>query len=130
MSCGRSVHAAEVLGADYVYMGTRFIATEESLAQDKYKQMVIDASVNDIVSSDAITGVKANWLRSSLISAGYDPENMPATASVDFASAASDVKRWRDIWAAGQGVGVIDKIQTIVEVVDQLESEYIKSKLN
>jgi nitronate monooxygenase len=130
MSSGRSVHAAEVLGADYAYMGTRFIATKESLAQDKYKQMIIESSVRDIVPSDAITGVKANWLRSSLLSAGYDPENMPPAANIDFASAAGDVKRWRDIWAAGQGVGAIKKVQTISEVVDQLEREYIDSKSN
>ena len=130
MSSGRSVHAAEVLGADYVYMGTRFIATKESLAQDEYKQMIVESSVRDIVPSDAITGVKANWLRSSLLNAGYDPENMPPAANIDFASAAGDVKRWRDIWAAGQGVGVIKKVQSVSKVVDQLESEYNDSKSN
>jgi len=130
MSSGRSVHAAEVLGADYVYMGTRFIATKESLAQDEYKQMIIESSVRDIVPSDAITGVKANWLRSSLLRAGYDLENMPSAANIDFASGADDIKRWRDIWAAGQGVGAIKKVQSISRVVDQLESEYIDSKSN
>ena len=124
ISSGRSIYAAEVLGADYVYMGTRFIATEESLAQDEYKQMVLDSSVRDIVASDAITGVKANWLRGSLVSAGYKPESMSVPANIDFA-AADDVKRWRDIWAAGQGVGVIDEVQSVLEVVNQLETEYI-----
>jgi nitronate monooxygenase len=111
-------------------MGTRFIATKESLAQDEYKQMIVESSVRDIVPSDAITGVKANWLRSSLKNAGYDPENMPPAANIDFANAEGDVKRWRDIWAAGQGVGVIKKVQSISRVVDQLESEYNDAKSN
>jgi nitronate monooxygenase len=130
MSSGRSVYASEILGADYVYMGTRFISTRESLAQDKYKQMIIESSIRDIVSSDAVTGVKANWLRGSLVSAGYDPDNMPAAANINFAGAASDFKRWRDIWAAGQGVGTIKTVQSISKVVDQLEREYIDSKVN
>lgn len=121
---GRAVRAAEVLGADYVYMGTRFIPTHESRARDAYKQMVIEASGADIVTSDAITGVKANWLRDSLIRGGYDPDNMPDAAEIDFLKAAGDAKRWRDIWAAGQGVGAIRERQSIAEVVAQLAREY------
>lgn len=121
---GRAIRAAQVMGADYVYMGTRFIPTQESRAQAAYKQMVVDASGADIVTSDAITGVKANWLRDSLVKAGYDPANMPEAADIDFKKSASDAKRWRDIWAAGQGVGSISCHQTIAELVDQLESEY------
>lgn len=124
ISSGRAVRAAQVLGADYVYMGTRFIPTHESRAQEAYKQMVIDASGADIVTSDAITGVKANWLRNSLIRGGYDPDNMPGAAEIDFLKAAGDAKRWRDIWAAGQGVGAITRRQSIAEVVAQLAEEY------
>ncbi len=121
---GRAIAAAEILGADYVYMGTRFIPAHECLAQDDYKQMVIDASGADIVSSDAITGVRANWLKGSLIRGGYDPDNMPAAAEINFLQAANDVKRWRDIWSAGQGVGTIYKREPIAAIVDQLEQEY------
>lgn len=124
ISTGRGVRAAEVLGADYVYMGTRFIPTTESMALDAYKAMVIDSRAEDIVCSDAITGVKANWMRDSLMVAGYDPDNMPGAAEIDFAKAAGDRKRWKDIWAAGQGLGVITRQQSITEVVDQLEAEY------
>lgn len=124
ISTGRSIRAAEVLGADLVYMGTRFIPTTESMAADPYKQMVVESSGADIITSDAITGVPANWLRGSLQNAGYDPDNMPGAAEIDFLKAASDVKRWRDIWAAGQGVGSIDKQQSIADVVDQLVKEY------
>ena len=75
------------------------------MADARYKQMVVDANGSDIICSDAITGVKANWLRPSLEQAGYDPNNLPAPGAIDVIKAAGDAKRWRDIWAAGQGVG-------------------------
>ena len=121
---GRGIRAAEVLGATYAYMGTRFIATEESMADARYKQMVVDASGSDIICSDAITGVKANWLRPSLEQAGYDPDNMPAPGVIDVIKAAGDAKRWRDIWAAGQGVGSIHEVLPIAALVDRLAAEY------
>ncbi len=124
ISNGRAILASEILGADYVYMGTRFIPSHESLAADAYKQMVIDASAGDIVTSDSVTGVKANWLRDSLINAGYDTTNMPPAGDINFLEAAGDVKRWRDIWAAGQAVGGSIKRQSIAEIVDQLQQEY------
>ncbi|MFO7551935.1 MAG: nitronate monooxygenase, partial [Haliea sp.] len=82
ISSGRGVRAAQVLGANYAYMGTRFIATEESMAVPEYKQMVVDATGADIICSDALTGVKANWLRASLVAAGYDPANMASGATI------------------------------------------------
>ena len=121
---GRGIRAAEVLGATYAYMGTRFIATEESMADARYKQMVVDASGSEIICSDAITGVKANWLRPSLEQAGYDPDNMPAPGVIDVIKAAGDAKRWRDIWAAGQGVGSIHEVLPIAALVDRLAAEY------
>ncbi|HEY7776618.1 MAG TPA: nitronate monooxygenase, partial [Kineobactrum sp.] len=124
ISTGRAVRAAQVLGADYAYMGTRFIATEESMAVPAYKQMVVDATGADIVCSDALTGVKANWLRASLVEAGYDPDNMPTAAGIDIIKSSSDAKRWRDVWAAGQGVGAIHDILPIAALVDRLEAEY------
>ena len=124
ISNGRAIRAAEVLGADYVYMGTRFIPTQESLAQDEYKEMVVEASGADIVTSDSITGVKANWLKGSLEKVGFDVDNMPPPGEINFLEAASDAKRWRDIWAAGQGVGSIDRQQSVAEVVEQLTDEY------
>ena len=125
---GRGVRAAEVLGADYAYMGTRFIATEESLADPAYKQMVVDARGADIVCSDALTGVKANWLRASLERAGYDPDNMPDPGDIDITKSAADAKRWRDVWSAGQGVGAISDILPITTLVDRLESEYRRAR--
>jgi nitronate monooxygenase len=124
ISTGRAVRAAEVLGAGYAYMGTRFIASEESMAVPEYKQMVVDASGADIVCSDALTGVKANWLRASLERAGYDPDNMPAPGDIDVLKSASDARRWRDVWAAGQGAGSVNDILPIADIVDRLEREY------
>jgi nitronate monooxygenase len=121
---GRAVRAAQILGADYVYMGTRFIPTKESMAKPDYKAMVVSASGQDIITSDAVTGVKANWLKASLIQAGYDLNNMPPAADINFLEAAGDAKRWRDIWAAGQGVGSVNSQQSIAKVVDQLTNEY------
>jgi nitronate monooxygenase len=124
ISTGRAVRAAEVLGADFAYLGTRFIASEESMADPAYKQMVVDSRGADIVCSDALTGVKANWLRGSLLAAGYDPDNMPAPGAVDISKAVGDAKRWRDVWAAGQGVGAIDDILPVADIVARLEHEY------
>lgn len=124
ISSGRGVRAAQVLGADYAYMGTRFIASTESMAEAEYKQMVVDSSGVDIVCSDALTGVKANWLRASLEQAGYDPDNMPDKGDIDIIKSSGDAKRWRDVWSAGQGVGAIDEILPIKAIVDQLEVEY------
>jgi nitronate monooxygenase len=121
---GRAIRAARVLGADYVYMGTRFISTYESLAQQNYKEMVVKSNGSDVITSDSITGVKANWLKGSLINAGYDIDNMPPPGGINFLEAAGDFKRWRDIWAAGQAVGVTEKIESIADIVDQLENEY------
>jgi nitronate monooxygenase len=128
VSNGRAIYAAEVLGADYVYMGTRFIPSHECLAADDYKQMVVNASAGDIITSDSVTGVKANWLKKSLLNAGYDLKNMPPAGDINFLEAAGDVKRWRDIWAAGQAVGSITQQQSIKDIVDQLEQEYLSIK--
>jgi nitronate monooxygenase len=124
ISTGRAVRAAEILGADYAYMGTRFIASQESMAVPEYKQMVVDASGADIVCSDALTGVKANWLRASLERAGYDPDHMPEAGGIDILKSSSDAKRWRDVWAAGQGVGSVNDILPIADIVARLEREY------
>ncbi len=128
ISTGRAVRAAEVLGADFAYMGTRFIASTESMAVDAYKQMVVEASGADIVCSDALTGVKANWLRASLEAAGYDPSNMPSAGDIDVIKSAGDAKRWRDVWSAGQGVGAIDEVLPIAGIVSRLEQEYLAAK--
>lgn len=122
ISDGAGVAGAIAAGADCVYMGTRFIPTRESLAEDRYKQMIIDAQADDVVVSAAVTGTAASWLRASLEEAGFDEADLSAEISRDYSN--SESKRWRDIWAAGQGVGRSQKIETIAGVVDDLEREY------
>jgi len=118
---GRAIRAAQVLGADLAYMGTRFIATTESMVSEVQKQMVVSSSSEDIFASDAFTGVNANWLRASVVAAGHDPQALPR-GQVDFSR--QDQKRWRDLWSAGQGVGSVDRICPVAEVVEQLLTEY------
>jgi len=124
ISTGRGIAAALAMGANYVYMGTRFITTSESLAEPDYKKMIVQSKAQDIICSDTITGVKANWMRDSLSQAGFDPDNMPSATTINFAEAASDRIRWKEIWSAGQGVGAINNVKSIAELVDQLEAEY------
>jgi nitronate monooxygenase len=118
---GRAVRAAEVLGADFAYLGTRFLATEESMVTTAQKQMVVDAGAEDIVCSASFTGVKANWLRQSIVNYGLDPDHLPE-GEIDFSR--QDLKRWRDLWSAGQGVAAVDRICPLADVVAQLEREY------
>jgi len=125
ISDGWGVAGAVAAGADFVYMGTRFIPTVESMAPDAYKQMLVDASVEDIIVSSGITGTAASWLKPSLRANGLDPDNMPDAPSRNYDSnQAIGVKKWKDVWAAGQGVGAIKKIEPVADVVQRLRAEY------
>jgi nitronate monooxygenase len=122
---GQAIRAAELLGADFAYLGTRFIPSTESIAPDAYKEMLIQSSAEDIILSAALTGVPANWLRGSLAAAGIDPKNMPDKKPMDLGRPEdSEKKRWKDVWSAGQGVGVIHSIEPVATIVDRLISEY------
>ncbi len=127
ISTGEEILAAKVLGADLVYMGTRFIATQESSASEDYRQMLIDSTLEDLVYTDAISGIKGNYLLPSLQRAGFDVENLMKKDDVDLSFSESKAKAWKDIWSAGQGVGSVKKISTIQEVVDDLKEEYKKA---
>ncbi len=119
---GAGVAGAIAAGADMVYMGTRFLATRESLAQDAYKQMVVDCDADDLIVSPAVTGTDASWLKPSLRAAGLDPDALGGAARRDYSGGQN--KRWKDIWAAGQGLGRIDAVESTAEVVARLEREY------
>lgn len=123
VATGAGVAGAVAAGADLVYMGTRFLATAESIALEEHKQMVVDSSIDDLVVSAAITGTPASWLRPSLAAVGIDPE-MPAPISRNYSSEGANVRRWKDTWAAGQGLDSIEAIETTADVVDRLVSEY------
>ena len=120
---GAGVAGAIAAGADYVYMGTRFLPTKESMAQQTYKEMVVAANSEDLVISAAITGTKASWLRESIKQAGLDPDDLSMPTDRDYSSA-GDNKRWRDIWAAGQGVGRSTSIEAVSSIVNDLKNEY------
>lgn len=128
---GAGVRAAEVLGADFGYLGTRFIATDESLAPDSYRDMLVEATEEDIVLSAHFTGVPANYLKTSIIAAGMDPDTLKPRKDKSFDSrheGPEKNKAWKDIWSAGQGVRAVDKVQPIAELVDQLKGEYDLAK--
>jgi nitronate monooxygenase len=124
ISTGHAVRAAEVLGADLAYLGTSLIACEESLAAPAYKDMIVAAGAEDIVPSKGITGVTANWLRHSLIAAGYDPANMQEDKKPDFENAQDDAKAWKNVWSAGQGVGAVRAIEPLATIAARLKQEY------
>ncbi|MDM5314841.1 nitronate monooxygenase [Fictibacillus sp. b24] len=124
ISTGEEILAAKILGADLVYMGTRFIATQESSASEEYRQMLINSTLEDLVYTDAISGIKGNYLLPSLQKAGFDVENMMKKDSIDLSFSESKAKAWKDIWSAGQGVGSVKKISSIKEVVGDLKAEY------
>lgn len=132
LSHGRDIAAAELMGADMAYMGTRFLATSEANVVDEYQQMIVDSQASDIVYTPKISGVNANFLRQSIEAAGLDPTDLKPKAELDFGSeldldkedAKAEKKAWRDIWSAGQGVGSIDKIQTANELICTLTTEY------
>jgi len=127
---GNHVLAAQVMGADLAYMGTRFIATEEANADQAYKAMIVESSASDIVYTNLFTGVHGNYLRGSIENAGLDPDDLPASdkSKMSFGSGTSKAKAWRDIWGAGQGVGGISKLMTIADAVLQLRDEYDTAK--
>ncbi len=123
LSTGADVAAAKLMGADYAYMGTRFLAAEESSAPEEYKQMVIDSSVEDVLYTDSFSGVPVNVLIPSLLKQGIDPKTLKPKHEVDL-SHLVDAKAWRDIWSAGHGVTTITKRETTKEIIDQLLTEY------
>jgi nitronate monooxygenase len=129
ISNARAVRAALTLGADFAYMGTRFIATRESMVSDEYREMLIRASLEDIVTSRAITGVLANWMRESLERAKVDLSKLDAPGKIDFSDITGDSKAWKNIWGAGHGAGSVVKIQTVREVVDELVADYERLKV-
>ena len=129
ISDGWGVAGAIAAGADLVYMGTRFIATTESMAESAYKQMLVDCNADDLVVSANLTGTAASWLRPSLKAHGLDPDNLPTAESRNYDSnTAPSAKRWRSVWAAGQGLGAIKAVQSVATVVDELETEYHQSR--
>ena len=131
ISTGAAILGAQAMGADLAYIGTAFIATEEANAVEGYKQGIVEGQAADIVYSDLFTGVKGNYLRGSIERAGLDPDNLPEGdyKTMNFGSGGNqDKKAWKDIWGAGQGVGAVEKVESVADRVDRLEAEYRAAK--
>ncbi|WMD18456.1 nitronate monooxygenase family protein [Achromobacter seleniivolatilans] len=130
ISHGKDILAAQVLGCDFAYMGTRFIATQESLAGDAYREMVLQAQAADVVYTPYFSGVPANYLSASVVSAGLDPVALAKNgeAPAPNMDKNSRPKAWKDVWSAGQGVGATQEILDIETLVAQLESEYFRAR--
>lgn len=126
---GSAILAAEAMGADFAYIGTRFIATREANAVDGYKQAIIDSAAADVVYTPYFTGVHGNYLKKSIVAAGLDPDNLPDKdkTAMSFGSE-RDAKAWKDIWGAGQGVGTIGEVMPAAELVARLRTEYRAAK--
>ena len=128
ISDGSSVAAAKMLGADFAYIGTRFIATQEANAEPEYKQCLIDSAAEDIIYSSLFTGVHGNYLKPSVVNAGLDPNNLPDAdkTAMNFGSGGNtDAKAWKDIWGSGQGIGSIQDAPPASELISRLREEYL-----
>ena len=131
IATGGAVLAAQAAGADLAYVGSPFIATDEANAPSTYKQAIVDSGAADIVYTDLFTGVHGNYLRSSIVSAGLDPDDLAAGSldTMKFGSeGSSKSKAWRDIWGSGQGIGAIDRVRPAAEFVDLLANQYAAAK--
>ena len=128
MSTGGAVLAAQAMGADFAYIGSAFIATEEARADQAYKQAVVDCNSDDIVYSNLFTGVHGNYLAPSIRAAGLDPEHLPESDPSKMNFGGASAKAWKDIWGCGQGIGPITQVQPAGEFVAQLKREYAEAR--
>ncbi|WP_114970266.1 NAD(P)H-dependent flavin oxidoreductase [Rhodoferax ferrireducens] len=128
ISSGDAVLAAQAMGADFAYIGSAFIATEEARAAEAYKQAIVDSNSDDIVYSNLFTGVHGNYLAPSIRNAGMDPDNLPVSDPSKMNFGGDKSKAWKDIWGCGQGIGAVDKVQSTADFVAQLKREYASAR--
>jgi nitronate monooxygenase len=127
---GHALRAAQALGCDLAYMGTKFIATRESMADDRYKAMLVESSADDILLTNAFTGLQTNMLKPSIVAAGLNPDDLPARGAIDIgkdidvAEREQRPKRWRDIWSAGHSISGVTDIPAVAELVTRTMAEY------
>jgi len=127
IATGDAVLAAQAMGADFAYIGSRWLATKESNVDEAYRQAIVESAADDIVYTNLFTGVHGNYLKKSIVNAGLDPEKLPESdkSAMSFGSGGgSKAKAWRDIWGAGQGVGLMDDVPSVAEMVARLKEEY------
>ena len=131
IASGDAILAAQAMGADFAYIGSRWLATQEANVSDDYRQAIVESTAADIVYTNLFTGVHGNYLKKSIIAAGLDPDNLPVAdkSKMNFGSGGdTKAKAWRDIWGAGQGVGLMDQVLSVAEVVEKLKAEYVAAR--
>lgn len=128
IATGDSILAAQAMGADFAYIGSPFIATDEAQASEDYKQAIVDCTSDDIVYSNLFTGIHGNYLKPSIRAAGLDPDNLPESDPSKMNFGADGAKAWRDIWGSGQGIGAIKEITSAATLIDKLGKEYDQAK--
>jgi len=131
IATGDAVLAAQAMGADFAYIGSRWLATKESNVDDAYREAIVSSAAADVVYTNLFTGVHGNYLKKSIINAGLDPDNLPQADKtvMNFGSGSgSKIKAWRDIWGAGQGVGLIDEVASVADIVRRMSAEYAAAK--
>jgi len=124
IATGSAILAAQAMGADFAYIGSRWLATRESNVSDAYREAIVESSAADIVYTNLFTGVHGNYLRKSVVNAGLDPDALPESDKSKMSFGAGSAKAWRDIWGAGQGVGLMDDVPSVAEMVTRLKAEY------
>ncbi|RZI44551.1 nitronate monooxygenase [Herbaspirillum sp. HC18] len=131
IATGDAILAAQAMGADFAYIGSRWLATRESNVDDAYRQGILESTAADVIYTNLFTGVHGNYLRKSIVAAGLDPDNLPVAdkSKMNFGSGGgSKAKAWRDIWGAGQGVGLMDEVLSVAEVMEKLKAEYMAAR--
>jgi nitronate monooxygenase len=131
IATGDAILSAQAIGADFAYIGSRWLATKEANVDDKYRQAILESTAADVIYTNLFTGVHGNYLRKSILAAGLDPEDLPTAdkSKMSFGSGGSSkAKAWRDIWGAGQGVGLMDAVLSVPEVMEKLKAEYMAAR--
>ena len=128
IATGDAILAAQAMGADFAYIGSRWLATEESNVDQAYRQAIIESTAADVIYTNLFTGVHGNYLKKSIVAAGLDPDNLPVADKTAMNFGSGSAKAWRDIWGAGQGVGLMDDSPSVAEVVARLQTEYTAAK--
>ncbi len=128
ITTGQAIFATQAMGADFAYIGTRFIATQEANASHQYKNALIEANAADIIYTNIFTGVHGNYIRQSILNAGLNPDQLPPADKSKMVFDNSQAKAWRDIWGAGQGVGLIENSPSVTELVTRLKDEYNQAR--
>jgi nitronate monooxygenase len=128
IATGDAILAAQAMGADFAYIGSRWLATRESNVSDAYREAIVESTAADVVYTNLFTGVHGNYLKKSIVAAGLDPDNLPESDKSKMSFGSGSAKAWRDIWGAGQGVGLMDDVPTVAEMVERLKAEYAAAR--